>query len=220
MDLATIGQQFDLNAKLTRASKKFYKSFKQIKLIKQRISELITLFAYCDEEISKCSAAAAATPTVLPIMGSSGGGNVVVDDFEEENERRTLAAARTRNHLNLFKESIRQQIENLQCVKTAYFIYADRKADEIVKIQIELFGEERVREAYEQAEGNETFPIEILAPTSSSDDDDNDNDDNGETHNSSMDQSNWSNIDQQQATSSTSTSTSTSAMLDENLISA
>jgi hypothetical protein len=34
-----------------------------------------------------------------------------------------------------FKETIRQQIDNLQSIKNVYFAYAHRKADEINKLQ-------------------------------------------------------------------------------------
>jgi len=55
------------------------------------------------------------------------------------------------NDLNVarIRESVRQQIENLQGIKTAYFMYAHQKADEITKLQCELYGEDAVREAYE-----------------------------------------------------------------------
>lgn len=49
-----------------------------------------------------------------------------------------------------YKESIRQQIEILQCIKTVYTIYAHEKADEINQLQCELYGEDAVRAAYQQ----------------------------------------------------------------------
>jgi hypothetical protein len=52
-------------------------------------------------------------------------------------------------NITRLRESLKQQIENLQGIKTAYFIYAHRKADEITKLQCELYGEDAVREAYE-----------------------------------------------------------------------
>ncbi len=78
--------------RLENISMKFVKACDQIKLIKQRISELINMFSY-DSNNSECSLNAT------------------------------------------FKETIRQQIDNLQNIKNAYFLYAHRKADEINKLQ-------------------------------------------------------------------------------------
>ncbi len=80
--------------RLENVSMKFVKACDQIKLIKQRISELINIFTH-DTSNSECSLNAT------------------------------------------FTETIRQQIENLQSIKNAYFLYAHRKAAEINKLQCE-----------------------------------------------------------------------------------
>lgn len=139
MDTTTMDtKSISLNERLAHTSKKFYKSCEQIKLIKQRIGELINVFKYCDQELATIDCG--------------------------ELEREPQSPEQRSNHLSIFKESIRQEIENLQCIKTAYFVYAHRKADEITKLQCELFGEEAVREAYEQAEPDVLMPV--VTPTS------------------------------------------------------
>lgn len=146
-------QTRQLNDQLTKASKKFHKSIKQIKLVRQQIVQLASLFAYCDEEINL-----AIVQQQQYVLNSDNDDQVAAETSIERLSRR-------RNHLNAFKESIRQQIENLQCIKTAFLIYADRKADDIFKIQVDLFGEERVRQAYEQATDNGHLLVDISAPT-------------------------------------------------------
>lgn len=117
-----------LNTQLSIASKKFYKSCEQIKVIKQHISELMSMFSYCEQEMSRLSQEQQQvhTQTLIP----------------------ATTVTTTKKHLSVFRESIRQQIENLQGVKTAYFTYAHRKADEITKLQCELYGEDTVIAAY------------------------------------------------------------------------
>lgn len=114
-----------LNTQLSIASKKFYKSCEQIKVIKQHISELMSMFSYCEQEMSRLS-----------------------QEQVTQTQTQTLIPTTTKKHLSVFRESIRQQIENLQGVKTAYFTYAHRKADEITKLQCELYGEDTVIAAY------------------------------------------------------------------------
>ena len=116
-----------LNTQLSIASKKFYKSCEQIKVIKQHISELMSMFSYCEQEMSRLS-----------------------QEQQQQQVTQTLipTTTTTKKHLSVFRESIRQQIENLQGVKTAYFTYAHRKADEITKLQCELYGEDTVIAAY------------------------------------------------------------------------
>ena len=116
-----------LNTQLSIASKKFYKSCEQIKVIKQHISELMSMFSYCEQEMSRLSQEQVT---------------------QTQTQTQTLIPTTTKKHLSVFRESIRQQIENLQGVKTAYFTYAHRKADEITKLQCELYGEDTVIAAY------------------------------------------------------------------------
>ena len=63
-----------------------------------------------------------------------------------QNQKQTLESDL---NVTCLRERVRQQIETLQGVKTAYFMYAHQKADEITKLQCELYGEDAVREAYE-----------------------------------------------------------------------
>ena len=52
-------------------------------------------------------------------------------------------------NLNRNRETLRQKIETLQNFKNIFYMYAHRKADEITKIQCELYGEDAVRNAYD-----------------------------------------------------------------------
>lgn len=175
-----------LNNKLAHASKKFYKSCEQIKLIKQKISELIGVYAYCDQEINRLSQ----IETNSSSNKENGGGGASIrsvqqhfeqefsttstnnissgsisSEYDDNNDnddamsKRLSSSSNKIAHFNVFREQIRQQIENLQSVKTAYFMYAHRKADEITKLQCELYGEDAVREAYEQAEPDVLLPM-------------------------------------------------------------
>ncbi|CAF0714059.1 unnamed protein product [Brachionus calyciflorus] len=121
----------NLNNRLEHASKKFSKACDQIKLLKQRIAELIKMFSYTE--------------------------NLDSLNLQTTTTNDQLSRSMPSFNKNLFNETIRQQIENLQSIKTAYFMYAHKKADEITKLQCELYGEDAVREAYEMANtsGNE-----------------------------------------------------------------
>lgn len=206
----------ELSSELASASRKFYKSCEQIKIIKQRIGELVDVFAYCEQEINRIRTTATTsgiayshnhesssalsscsqTPSSSSVLVESGSSisnrdsqianlnlsnntssssfnysddldysdradllqdcdemNVVVLSSSEDDSYFPSSS-----HMNAFRESIRQQIENLHCVKTAYFMYAHRKADEITRIQCELFGEDAVREAYELADPEALLP--------------------------------------------------------------
>ena len=159
-----------LNTQLTNASKKFYKSCEQIKIIKQHISDLMNMFSYCDQKINRLnreqvanSSQTVSISTSMPTVANdrrtdtfstrdhtySSTSALVNDDIEDfVNDEGTYDASTKKKHLSVLRESIRQQIENLQGVKTAYFMYAHRKADEITKLQCELYGEETVMAAY------------------------------------------------------------------------
>ena len=121
-----------LNARLAHESKKFVKACDQIKMLKRRISELVGMFSFCDPNQMESA-----------------------NDAEEDDITNSCS------NVNLFRESIRQQIENLQNIKRAYFIYANKKADEITRLQCELYGES-IREVCE------TTPQNILLPNSNS----------------------------------------------------
>jgi len=101
-----------LHDRLAHASSKFLKACDQIKLIKERISELINM------------------------------GSFDVADME-------------RSGSTDLRKGIRMQIDNLQSVKAMYYVYAHQKADEITRLQCEIYGEDAVREAYNEraAEG-------------------------------------------------------------------
>lgn len=175
-----------LNNKLAHASKKFYKSCDQIKLIKQRISDLIGVFTYCEQEINRLSQLSNSeangnnqsirndhnynlidpnlvSMNVLDVRNGSNSSGSTSSEYEESIPRRTSKEincnSKATTHINIFRDQIRQQIESLQCVKTVYFMYAHRKADEITKLQCEIYGEDAVREAYEQAEPDALMPV-------------------------------------------------------------
>lgn len=149
-----------LNERLAQASKKFSKACDQIKLLKQRIAELIKIFSYCDQSNNHqqiFASESSPTPTV-----STATSTPVTDDNQtylnliSKNDQLILNEKNA--NINLFKETIRHQIENLQSIKTAYFMYAHKKADEITKLQCELYGEDAVREAYEMASPEALLP--------------------------------------------------------------
>lgn len=109
-------------SELEKATKKFTKSCDQIRLLKQRIAELIKMFSYTEN----------------------------LDALTLTNERPNF-------NKNVFNETIRQQIENLQSIRSAYIMYARQKADEITQLQCELYGEEAVREAYAMVRSDISF---------------------------------------------------------------
>lgn len=96
--------------KLDKTSRKFMKACEQIKMLKQRISELIALLATQEAESTD-------------------------SDYLQPK--------------NASKELLRKQIEQLQTLKSTYFMYAHKKADEITRLQCELYGEDVVRDAYQ-----------------------------------------------------------------------
>jgi hypothetical protein len=125
-----------LNDQLAHASKKFTKACDQINILKQRIAELLRMFSYCG---------GGGEPSLASNTNSTNNINAISNQIPQ-----TTTTTNTFN-TSIFKESIRQQIENLQSVKTAYYMYAQKKADEITRLQCELYGEEAVRIAYENA---------------------------------------------------------------------
>lgn len=201
-----------LSSELASASRKFYKSCEQIKVIKQRIGELVDMFAYCEQEINRIRttttitgiahshnhaslAACSQTPSSTSVLvesasissrdsrlanlnmsnNTSSSSFNYSDDLDYSDRADLLqdcdemnvvvfsssendASLSSSSHMSAFRESIRQQIENLHCVKTAYFMYAHHKADEITRIQCELYGEDAVREAYELADPDALLP--------------------------------------------------------------
>ena len=160
----------NLNDRLVRTSKKFTKACDQIKLLKQRIAELIAVFTYCDPTVVNNSNTNINVNNNLNLNNSNYINNNYNNNDNNNNSNNNINNNTTNltcindYNVNLFKESIRQQIENLQSIKTAYFIYAHHKADEITKLQCEIYGEAAVREAYEQA------PPSVLIAASASDD--------------------------------------------------
>jgi len=127
-----------LNDQLAHASKKFTKACDQINILKQRIAELLRMFSYCGE------------PSLASNTNNTNNTNAISNQISQTTTTTTTTTTNTFN-TSIFKESIRQQIENLQSVKTAYYMYAQKKADEITRLQCELYGEEAVRIAYENA---------------------------------------------------------------------
>lgn len=183
-------KESQLDRELTTASRKFYKSCDQIKLIKRRIGELVAVFTTCEQEINRMNsqriaASAAAlsrfesrlsssrtinnlnnnnsnnnsnTPNSKQSSGRGRGPN-----FDEINDECNLMEEDENDdnlkHLAAFRETTRMQIENLHCVQTAYLMYAQRKADEITRIQCELYGEDVVRAVYERDNNNSNNSI-------------------------------------------------------------
>lgn len=138
-----------LNDRLAQASKKFTKACEQIKLIKQQISEYIGMFAYNDgSQFSSDSILSTQQQMLI------NGGHL----FQTNNSTTTTTQQNDDFNHNIARENIRQKIETLQNFKSIFFMYAHQKAEEITKLQCELYGEEAVREAYDMA------PPEVLIP--------------------------------------------------------
>jgi hypothetical protein len=129
----------ELSELLERTSRKFARICDQIRAIKRRIAELTGLYAYYE--------------------------NISVEEEEEgdEDEEEEVTTAEANNHEHskhtsssssssgeLVKEHVRREIESLQSVKSVYLAYAYKKADEITRLQCDLYGEDMVREAYQQ----------------------------------------------------------------------
>jgi hypothetical protein len=150
-----------LNNELVHASKKFARACEQIKILKQRIAELIRMFSYSSEQSQ--------------ITTTANNNNNTVESPNANNNNNFNA--------NIFKESIRQQIENLQSVKTAYFMYAHRKADEITRLQCELYGEDTVRASYENASPEVLISATSTTESQDEDDDDHEHNDQDDEHN-------------------------------------
>lgn len=108
-----------LDERLALASKKFTKACEQIKVLKQQITVNLTMYANFTEMQESPTPT---TTTTQPTDGLS---------------------------LNRNRETLRQKIETLQNFKNIFYMYAHRKADEITKIQCELYGEDTVRSAYD-----------------------------------------------------------------------
>ena len=153
-----------LNDRLAQASKKFSKACEQIKLLKQQISEYIGMFTYNDgSQLSESS---------FNINNNNNNNNSNQDEhqialngylIQSNNNIHNYSNLNDFDH-RLARENIRQKIETLQNFKSIFFMYAHQKAEEITKLQCELYGEEAVREAYDMA------PPEVLIPATNNND--------------------------------------------------
>ena len=155
--MSSLNVSLTLNDRLAQASKKFTKACVQIKLIKQQISEYIGMFAYYGESSQFVASDLSVQQQLL-----YNNGHLFVRAHETNDDF---------NH-NLARENLRQKIETLQNFKSIFFMYAHQKAEEITKLQCELYGEEAVREAYDMA------PPEVLIPANTNDTNDSNNDSN------------------------------------------
>ena len=118
--------QIALNDRLASASKKFTKACEQIKLLKQQLAVYIAMFSDFSD-----------------ICENSSNSN------NDHDQSPTLQTPKIDYNVNLSREMVRQKIESLQNFKNVFFTYAHQKADEITKIQCELYGEDAVRNAYD-----------------------------------------------------------------------
>lgn len=118
----------DLVKRLKKESNKFVKACDQIKLVKKRITELLNLF---NEQNT-----------------NGGGGNSSSESSSNESSNQLICL---RKNSHVLREKLRLEIESLQSIKSSFFLFANRKADEITKLQCELYGEEAVRMAYDTA---------------------------------------------------------------------
>ena len=115
-----------LNDRLAQASKKFTKACDQIKVLKQQLAVNTALFTDYNDLLESPSA------------------HTDRQDFHCDLDDDEF-------NYQLSREMLRQKIETLQNFKTIFFMYAHQKAEEITKIQCELYGEDAVREAYSEA---------------------------------------------------------------------
>lgn len=119
-----------LNNRLAKASKKFTKACEQIKLLKQQLTVYISMLSSYSTDNQPTS------------------NNPIQSTHLTRAEQKELDRKPGYNAI-LSREMIRQKIEALQDFKNIVFMYAHQKADEITKIQCELYGEEAVRDAYD-----------------------------------------------------------------------
>jgi hypothetical protein len=145
----------EISERLAHSSRKFARTCDQIRMLKRRISELIGLYGYYENMPSSSGAA-----SVDAHATSASATNAI------EVAAVTESANSTSESGELIKEFVRREIESLQRVKSAYLMYAYRKADEITRLQCELYGEDAVREAYQQAD---QVPLANQAPEANND---------------------------------------------------
>ncbi len=151
--MSSLNMSLTLNDRLAQASKKFTKACEQIKLLKQQISEYIGMFTYNDglgpfdsnDSLASVTQQQSAMNGYLIQSNRSILSNHILNNTDDFNH-------------NLARENIRHKIEALQNFKSIFFMYAHQKAEEITKLQCELYGEEAVREAYDMA------PPDVLMP--------------------------------------------------------
>ena len=139
----------ELESRLSRTSNKFGKACNQIQALKQRIAQLMASFSFYDRINQQTSSSSNSNSTTnnngcCSLVGSSRH-FIRIDGLEAYENNIEIDF-----NVSTLKESLRMQIESLQSVKTAYVVYARRKADEITRLQCDLYGEEAVREAYGQ----------------------------------------------------------------------
>ena len=137
-----------LNDRLAQASKKFTKACDQIKVLKQQLAVNTALFTDYNDLLESPSA------------------HTDRQDFHCELDDDEF-------NYQLSREMLRQKIETLQNFKTIFFMYAHQKAEEITKIQCELYGEDAVREAYEAnpaAQQSDNQPLDSTNETEQTND--------------------------------------------------
>lgn len=133
--------QIALNDRLAAASKKFTKACEQIKLLKQQLAVYIAMFSNFND--------------VQENSNSSRNNSNNTDELQISNQLSGIDY-----NINLSRETVRQKIESLQNFKNVFFMYAHQKAEEITKLQCQLYGEDAVRDAYEtQSETIEPEPV-------------------------------------------------------------
>lgn len=162
--------------RLNRASKKFLKACDQIKQIRKRIAELASMYSSLEKQhqqqyrlqlmqqhqndVSSSSPSSLSAATHLDNSGqhSSSTSSTPSPSPTSSPNVNTAANSSVKINVNRFRETVRQQIENLQSIKSVYFIYANTKADEITRLQCELYGADAVRMAYETSNAVDTSP--------------------------------------------------------------
>lgn len=172
-----------LNNRLAKASKKFTKACEQIKLLKQQLAVYISMLSSYTTDTQPSSNSPMQSTHLLTRA-----------------EQKELDRKPGYNAL-LSREMIRQKIEALQDFKNIVFMYAHQKADEITKIQCELYGEEAVRDAYDNnSSSSQEYTPGFDSPVASEEipATDTDNDSAQQANESGWGNSYWGNYEQEQ----------------------
>lgn len=172
-----------LNNRLAKASKKFTKACEQIKLLKQQLTVYISMLS---------------SYTTDNQPSTSNNNQIQSTQILTRAEQKELDRKPGYNAI-LSREMIRQKIEALQDFKNIVFMYAHQKADEITKLQCELYGEDAVRDAYDNnSSSSQEYTPEFDNTVESEDVQETNSDDLTHASDSAWENSYWGNYNEQE----------------------